>query len=72
MNFMLAYIDNYNRTYTYAWYYIKHLPYLTTYLKLEINGTLLCSVTSEYFAVGISSLEVVPVVLVLSLSKEQA
>jgi len=41
------------------------------YIKLEINDTLLWSVTSEYLAVGISSLEVVPVILVLSLSKEQ-
>ena len=34
------------------------------YLQLEINDTLLCSVTSECLAVGISSLEVVPFLLV--------
>jgi hypothetical protein len=40
--------------------------------KLEIKGTLLCSVTSENLAVGISSLEVVPFLLVLSLPQEHA
>ena len=47
------------------------LPYLSVYIKPEINDALLCSVTSECLVVGISSLEVVPVILVLSLSKEQ-
>jgi len=64
-------MPSYFSGYTHAWYYIQHLPYLSAYLKLEINDTLLWSVTSEYLAVGISSLEVVPVILVLSLSKEQ-
>jgi len=40
---------------------------MNIYPQLEINDTLLCSVTSENFAVGISSLEVVPFPLVLSL-----
>ena len=40
--------------------------------KLEIKGTLLCSVTLENWAVGISSLEVVPFLLALSLPQEHA
>jgi len=65
-------IDTHNIIYTYAWYYIYHLPCLSVYIKLEINDTLLCSVTLEYLAVGISSLEVVPFLLVLSFSQEHA
>jgi len=26
------YIDTHNRIYTYAWYYIQHLPYLSEYV----------------------------------------
>ena len=45
--------------------HIQHLPYLRAYLKLEINDTLLCSVTSEYLAVGLVGCE-----LALDLAKK--
>ena len=42
---VISYLDSHdevsNRIYTYDWYYIQHLPYLSAYLKLEIHHQIL-------------------------------
>ena len=58
--------------YLYNYHSLSCTYTFNVYILLEIKGTLLCSVASEDLAIDISSVEVVPFLLVLSLSQEQA